>query len=339
MTHSDTTPPRKPRRRGLVAIFVLAVLLCVAWSVGWFWLRNQSVARLDAAAAQLKAGGYDLSWTRRDVTGFPFRLDVRLENARLAEPSGWSARAPELKGEAMIYGLGRWMIVAPGGVVLTRPERGDVTITGQALRASLAGFDQYPPRISVEGVKLVFTPAPGAAPFPIQSTEAMQLHLRSGPDAQGAILFKADGAKVAFTGLLGRIAQNRTASLYWDSRLSQVTALRGDNWTDAVRDWTAAGGAISVESGKLTAGDALIEAKSGALTVDDGGRLEGALDVTVREKPTPAEAVTDARSAIAAVAAAAGQDPTLSATLRFEDGRTRLGPFDTGPSPQVYLPR
>lgn len=339
MTHSDTTPPRKPRRRGLVAIFVLAALVCVAWSVGWFWLRNQTVAQLDAASARLKTQGYDLSWSAREVTGFPFRLDVRLTNARVAEPSGWAVRAPELKGEAMIYRLGHWMIVAPSGVVLARPEKGDVTITGQALRASLAGFDQYPPRISVEGAKLLFTAAPGTEPFPIQSTDAMQLHLRSGPDDQGAILFKADGARVAFTGLLGRIAQNRTASLYWDSRLAKVSSLRGDNWTDAVRDWMAAGGAISVENGKLTAGDALIEAKSGALRVDDLGRLQGALDVTVREKPTPAEAVTDARSAAAALAAAVGQDPTLSATLQFENGRTRLGPFDTGPSPQVYLPR
>ncbi|MBI1684032.1 DUF2125 domain-containing protein [Caulobacter hibisci] len=339
MTHNDPTPSRKPRRRGLVLPFVLAALVCIAWSVGWFWLRNEMVTRMDATAAHLKAQGYDLSWTRREVTGFPFRLDVQLENARVAEPSGWAVRAPQLKGEAMIYGVGHWMIVAPAGVVLTRPEKGDVVVTGEALRASLAGFDQYPPRISVEGAKLVFTTAAGVEPFPISSTDALQLHLRAGPDDQGAILFKADGAKVAFTGLLGRIAQDRTASLYWDSRLSKASTLRGDNWTDAVRDWTAAGGAISVESGKLTAGDALIEAKSGALTVDPDGRLRGALDVTVREKPSPAEAITDARSAVAAVAAAAGQDPTLSATLNFQDGRTRLGPFDTGPSPQVYVPR
>ncbi|PXA87504.1 hypothetical protein DMC25_02780 [Caulobacter sp. D4A] len=339
MTHSDPTPSRKPRRRGLALPFVLAALVCIVWSVGWFWLRNEMVTRMDATAAHLKAEGYDLSWTRREVTGFPFRLDVRLENARVAEPSGWAVRAPKLKGEAMIYGVGHWMIVAPAGVVLTRPEKGDVVVTGEALRASLDGFDQYPPRISIEGAKLVFTTAADVEPFPISSTDALQLHLRAGPDDQAAILFKADGAKVAFTGLLGRIAQDRTASLYWDSRLSKASALRGDNWTDAVRDWTAAGGAISVESGKLTAGDALIEAKSGALTVDPNGRLRGALDVTVREKPSPAEAITDARSAAAAIAAAAGQDPTLSATLDFQNGRTRLGPFDTGPSPQVYVPR
>lgn len=339
MTHSDPTPSRKPRRRGLALPFVLAALVCIAWSVGWFYLRNEMIKRMDATSAHLKAEGYDLSWTRREVTGFPFRLDVTLENARVAEPTGWAVRAPQLKGEAMIYGIGHWIIVAPAGVVLTRPEKGDVTITGQALRASLAGFDQYPPRISVEGAKLAFTTAADVEPFPISSTEALQLHLRSGPDDQGAILFKADGAKVAFTGLLGRIAQDRTASLYWDSRLAKVSALRGDNWTDAVRDWTAVGGAITVESGKLTAGDALIEAKSGALTVDPNGRLQGALDVTVREKPTPAEAITDARSAAAALATAVGKDPTLSATLEFQNGRTRLGPFDTGPSPMVYVPR
>jgi hypothetical protein len=36
------------------------------------------------------------------------------------------------------------------------------------------------------------------------------------------------------------------------------------------------------------------------------------------------------------VAQALGRDPTLSATLKFENGRTRLGLFDTGPAPRVY---
>ena len=72
MTHSDPTPSRKPRRGGLVLPFVLAALVCIAWSVGWFYLRNEMIKRMDATSAHLKAEGYDLSWTRREVTGFPF---------------------------------------------------------------------------------------------------------------------------------------------------------------------------------------------------------------------------------------------------------------------------
>jgi hypothetical protein len=97
-----------------------------------------------------------------------------------------------------------------------------------------------------------------------------------------------------------------------------------------VGDWSDAGGTLTVQQGKLNAGEALLDAKSGALTVDDDGRLQGALDVTVREIPTPGQALKSPEAAAAAVAQALGRDPTLSATLKFENGRTRLGLFDTG---------
>lgn len=336
MTHSAAAPSRKPRRRGLLAPFVVLAIVALGWSLGWLWLRGQAEQRMDAAAVSMKARGYDLSWKSRAFSGYPFRMDVHLTDARVAEPSGWALRAPDLKGEAMAYDIGHWVVTAPAGVVMTRPVNGDVAITGQALRASFAGFNKYPPRISVEGANLVFTAAPGAAPFPLLSASGLQLHVRPGPDNQAAILFKADGAKARFTGLLGRIAADRTAALLWDSRLTKVSALRGTSWADAVRDWSRAGGALTVQQGRLTAGEALLEAKSGDLTVGADGRLRGALDVTVRETPTPGEALKSPEAAAAAVAQAMGQDPTLSAALKFDDGRTRLGPFDTGPSPKIY---
>lgn len=336
MTHSAAAPSRKPRRRGLVAPFVILAIVAVGWSIGWFWLRGQAEQRMDATALSLKSRGYDMSWESRTFSGYPFRMDVKLVNARVAEPSGWALRAPVLNGEANAYDIGHWVVVAPQGVIMTRPINGDVAITGQALRASFAGFNQYPPRISIEGANLVFTPVAGAAPFPLLSTAGLQLHVRPGPEDQGAIFFEAKGAKVRFTGLLGRIAADRTADLIWDSKISKVSALHGDSWADAVNDWSDAGGSLTVQQGKLNAGEALLEAKSGALTVGDDGRLQGALDVTVREIPSPGDAIRSPEAAAAAIAQAMGRDPTLSATLRFEKGRTRLGLFDTGPAPRVY---
>jgi hypothetical protein len=315
---------------------VLLALVAIGWSIGWLWLRGQAEQRMDATALSLKSRGYDMSWESRTFSGYPFRMDVKLLNARVAEPSGWALRAPELNGEANAYNIGHWVVVAPQGVIMTRPINGDVAITGQALRASFAGFDQYPPRISVEGANLVFTPVDGAAPFPLLSTAGLQLHVRPGPDDQGAIFFEAKGAKARFTGLLGRIAADRTADLIWDSKVSKISALHGTSWADAVNDWSDAGGTLTVQQGKLNAGEALLEAKSGALTVDDDGRLRGALDVTIREIPTPGQALKSPEAAAAPVAQALGRDPTLQATLKFEKGRTRLGLFDTGPAPRVY---
>ena len=83
------------------------------------------------------------------------------------------------------------------------------------------------------------------------SAANMQLHTRGGPDDQGAIFFKADGAKTAFTGLLGRIAQDKTASMTLETKLSHVSALRGRNWEAAVKGWSAAGGQITFDPDQM----------------------------------------------------------------------------------------
>jgi hypothetical protein len=336
MTHNDAARPRKARRSRLFTPFIIAALIAGGWSYGWFWLRGQAEQRMDAQAADLKSRGYDLSWSARTFHGFPFRMNVDLANARVAEPTGWAVRAPVLKGEAEIFDLTHWVLVAPQGVVMTRPEAGDVTITGDALRASISHVTEYPPRVSVEGAKLIFTPAPNAKPFQLISADKMQLHLRGGPEDQGAIFFKADGAKTAFTGLLGRLAQDKTASLLLETRLSHVSYLRGRNWEAAVKRWSEAGGQISVQQSQLLAGDAEGKAKSGVLSVDDKGRVTGSLNVALKERADLTQPIRTPEQALAAAAQAVGQEPVIEADLKFENGRTYLGVIDTGPAPTVY---
>ena len=340
MTHNDAAPsrkaPQKARRSRLFTPFVLAALVAGGWSYGWFWLRGQAEQRMDAQAADLKSRGYDLSWSGRTFHGFPFRMNVDLADARIAEPTGWAVRAPTLKGEAEIFDLTHWVLVAPEGVILTRPEAGDVTIRGEALRASISHVREYPPRISVEGAKLNFLPAPGGKRFQLMSAEHVQLHVRSGPDDQGAVFFKADGARTAFTGLLGRLAQDKTSSLFLETRLSHVSYLRGRNWEAAVRRWSQAGGQITLQQSQILAGDAEGKAKSGVLSVDPSGAVTGVLEVAIKERADPAQPIRTPEQALAAAAQAVGQEPVIEADLKFENGRTFLGAIDTGPAPKVY---
>jgi hypothetical protein len=340
MTHNDAAPsrkaPQKARRGRLFTPFILAAIIAGGWSVGWFWLRGQAEQRMDAQAADLKSRGYDLSWSERTFHGFPFRMNVDLADARVAEPTGWAVRAPVLKGEAAVYDLTHWVLVAPEGVVLTRPEAGDVTITGAALRASISHVTEYPPHVSIEGAKLNFVPATGSKPFQLVSAETMQLHLRAGPEDQGAIFFKAGGAKTAFTGLLGRLAQDKTASMILETRLSHVSYLRGRNWAAAVKRWSEAGGQITLQQSQILAGDAEGKAKSGVLSVDSQGRVTGSLNVALKERADLSQPIKTPEQALAAAAQAIGQEPVIEADLKFQNGRTYLGILDTGPAPTVY---
>ncbi|MDP1739392.1 MAG: DUF2125 domain-containing protein [Caulobacter sp.] len=316
MSLPDRSPARKPNRTGLFLPWLAFLLLAVGWSIGWFRLKEEAITRMDAAVAQLRAQGYPVAWETRTVGGFPFRLDVTLTGARIAEPSGWAIAMPRLKTEAWIYRLDHWMLVAPDGVTLSRPDGGAVLVRAEALRASLTGFDSHPPRLSVEGVGLAFDTGPGAKPYLIESAERLELHLRPGPDDQGGVLFRVDGARLRLKGLPARVAQGRPVSMMWDLTLSRMSAFKGQSWPSAVRRWQGAGGAITVRAAELRGGDALLTGEGGPLTVGDDGLLRGRINATLKD--------------------ADGGGLGFSGLVTLDDGRATLGPLDLGPAPRLY---
>jgi hypothetical protein len=322
MTLPDTDMPRKPegraKRRWLFGPYLLLLLLVIAWSSGWVYLKLASMRQLDQSAQALRDAGYQVGWASADFRGYPFRLEVTLTDARIAEPSGWAITTPHLHAEAAIYQLGRWTAVADDGVTLSRPEGGTVAVRGELIRASVDDLDKTPPNIVIEGRKLTFTPQAGGAPYPLSTAERLDINLRPGPNDQAALLFRVQNAGAHFSGLLGRIAQDRPVSANWESILSHVGAFKGPNWPAAVQAWTAGGGTARVTKAGLTAGDALIDTTAGDLTVDATGRLRGALQVELRE------------------AAPSLMPDKAQATVTFDGGQTTLGPIGVGPAPRVY---
>ena len=101
---------------------------------------------------------------------------------------------------------------------------------------------------------------------------------------------------------------------------------------------------MNVREAGLTAGDALIGAKAGALSVSSDGRLSGALEVTLRQAPRALSVMGDtgvipqpnAEAARAVAQARQGAGETATATITFQAGQTTLGPVAIGPAPKVY---
>jgi hypothetical protein len=340
----DPLPPRKPRRWGLYGPFLLLLVAVVAWSGYWFWLRIQTADRLEAIAAQLKSAGYEVSWKDETIGGYPFRQNVTLIEPVIREPSGWALSAPRLESESYLHGLGTVVVAAPQGLTFTRPQGGPVQVAGKVLHASVSAFDKTPPNVSFEGAGLTFTPGPGAQPFGLMSADKAEIHLRAGPDDQAATFFRLDGGTPRPEALLGRLAGGKAVSLTWDATLSKVSAFKGADWRAAVRAWTDAGGQAAVKEAGITAGPAVLGARSGRLTVGSDGRLRGQLDVTLHGA-IPALATLAAAGAVAPESAAAaatvaqarqGAGDTVAATLSFEAGQTTLGPVAVAPAPIVY---
>ncbi|MFI4936372.1 MAG: DUF2125 domain-containing protein [Caulobacterales bacterium] len=343
MTHTADVPRRKPSRPGLYGPFVFAIVLGIVWSGVWVWLKGETERRLDAAASQLRAGGWKVAWATRQLGGYPFRLDVDFTGLTLAEPSGWALSAPQLKTEAYAYQPSRWIMVAPAGVTFTRPVGGPVSVGAQVLRASVSHWEQNPPRISVEGVGLTFAPAPGAKPFFVQSAQGLDLHTLAGPNDQGAIYFGLDGARGQLPGLMGRIAEGGPINLTGDAIFSHASQVAGPDWPSAVRRWSRSGGALQVRQVTVQAGEALLDARTGLISVDDNGRLSGSITAALRQAPRALTAMSQAGAirpeaaaqSAAALAASPGAD-AAHVTLDFQAGQTRLGPVTIGPAPKVF---
>jgi hypothetical protein len=347
MSVPDPTPPRKLSRWPLYGVVAVLIVIIVGWSAVWVWARGEAVRRIDAGAAAARKAGYDLAWADRKVGGYPFRLNVTLTEPRLRDRSGWALEAPRLEAQAFMHAPTTWIIAAPTGLTITRPLGGPVRVGGRLIRMSVSHLGDTPPRLSFEGAGLTFEPAAGATPFGLSAAERVEIHIRRAPKEVGdeaGLWVSVKGGKARLSGLLERIAGGKPVAIEWDARLSKASALRGATWAQAVRNWTAAGGRISVKRAGLTAGDALIGVNSGDLSVGADGRLRGVLDLSLRQAPLAFDAMRatgaapdDAAEAAAAIVAARqGASDTARASLNFEAGRTTLGPIALWPAPKIY---
>jgi len=325
----DMSSPRKPPRRfWLFAPYVIALIAALAWSAAWFVLSAAAVGRMDATAVRLRAKGWTVAWSARTVSGFPFRIDVSLRDPRLAEPSGWAIAAPRIDSEAYAYAPTHWVLVAPGGLTLTRPGRGAVVIAGHALRASVAAsLDHRPPRVAIEGLGLTLTPAPGAKPLPISACDHLGLYLRPTAGDQAEFQLNLQGASPSAGALIERLAPGQTLSLVWDQSLTQVSALHGRTWPAAVQAWSAAGGGLVQAHGQLSAAGLDLTLSADRLTVGPDGRVEGPLSAKLHNGKGPLF-----------VGEAAILASLFSTDMQLRDGALWLGPFKIAGAPRVYTP-
>jgi len=336
--NSPTTPVRA-RRLGLYGPLIALAIAAVAWSLGWLWLKGEVGRRLDAA--RQSGSGAALTWTGRRVYGYPFRLDVDFTGVSWREPTGWGLTAPTLKTETFVFAPGHWMAIAPDGVILSRPEGGDVRVTARVLRASLSGLDGHPPTFSLEGLGLAFTPVAGASPYFLRDAAELHAHTRAGPADQGAFYVELDRATA--NGALGQVAAGKPVNVIADAIYSHAGALAGPSWASAIGAWSGAGGQINLRRIRLVAGETTLDAHGATLSIDGEGRLAGALVGRLSRGAAALTALSEAGIVDPAVArtaatvlAASPAGAAEPVTLDFQAGRTTLGPVAVGASPKVY---
>jgi hypothetical protein len=242
-----------------------------------------------------------------------------------------------------VFAPDHWVIVAPGPVVLHRRVGGPIRIDARALRASLSDVTEFPPRLSVEGLGLTFSAPPGSRPTALTGAEELHFHAKAGPSDQGAAYMELDKARTAGPGLLDDIAAGAPVTLIADGIYSHASAMSGRGFAGALRNWSSAGGILSIRRLSLQSGATAIDAGAGRLGVTPDGRLSGDLDLKLKQ---PARVMSAARAhggvspeasaAASAVIDAHLQGGVATVATHFQAGRTTLGPVAVGPAPRIY---
>lgn len=352
----------RARYGGLIVPFVILLVVLVAWTGWWFWLSQQVRQRMDLAAESLRTRGWEVAYSRPELSGWPFRTRLESAHVRLTAPTGHEIAAPRLAAEANAYRPDRWVLAADDGLVLTRGDKGKVAVAAPVIRASASGLTQPFPNLALELVEPVFTAHPGAEPFPLERAERIELYLRPGQpreeQAEGDavqtalpasqrnvdVLFRLIDATGRRDGPIDFMSRGGLFSLQAETVVENFQGLSGPDAPTLLAAWTASGGRFLDVRGEMQAGDSAARLESDVLSADGDGRLMGTLRLSA-DRAAPALtglARSDAvnRTAAVGAAAAAGADEVLTGDVtlevEFREGRAWLGPFNLAPAPELF---
>ncbi len=334
---------RRPKRLGL-AIVVLSLALCGAYTVFWLVAAGRIKEGLALWAQSLQAHNLAASWRTVEVGGFPFAFRVELHQARLrdtaaAHPS--ELDVPVLSGRARPWNFRVWQLTASGGPTASVGALG-ARLTAQAATGSVVITDDGGARAwlslsaPVVDAGLHFT-AHAASLWlvlpehpPLTHTDpaigvALDLRDVTLPVLPAPLQNPIDEIAFGIT-LMGQIP---------DAAPRQAAAL-----------WRDSGGTLELDHVALRWGTLAITG-SGTLALDRDlqpmGSFSGAVEgydrlvaVLVASGRMRARDVRLARLALAMLAKA-GPDgkPQIATSFSIQDGEMYLGPVKLGPAPRI----
>jgi hypothetical protein len=281
-----------PRRRPLWRLFILPALLLVAaaaWSAFWFYAASEVGVRADAWAAQEAQAGRVYACGKRSVAGYPFRLEVRCDDASVALVSqGAGAQAPftarlgEILVVAQIYQPNR--LIAEFKAPATIADRGQppsMQVNWSIGRSSVVGLPDVPQRVSVEFDNPSIDRVNGPVRTPLARAGHVEMH---GRFAEGltadrpvieTVLQIADGSVQDVHPLL---ATPFKADI--QTRLAGLKDFSPKPWPERFREMQAAGGHVEIVRSRIQQGE-LISVAAGKLSLNAQGQINGELQMTV----------------------------------------------------------
>lgn len=286
----DMTPA--PRRRPLWRLFIMPALLLVAaiiWSGFWFYAASEVGVRADEWRAREAKSGRIYDCGKRSVAGYPFRLEVRCEDASVtlvSQTAGaqtpFTAQLGEIMVIASIYQPK--LLIAEFKAPATIADRGQppsMKVNWTVARSSVAGLPAVPERASIVFDNPSIDRVNGPVQTPLARANHVELHGRL---AEGSVI--ANPVIETVLQISGGSIQDLhpiLAAPFESDILTRLSGLKDFSpkpWPERFREIQAAGGKVEIVRSRIQQGD-LIAISAGTLGLNAQGRIEGELQMTV----------------------------------------------------------
>ncbi len=365
------------RNRRYITVLILFVGLVGGWSLLWYFAAAKAEATINGWREREAKSGRVYSCRSQSIGGYPFRIEVSCDRATAVFRSNYSPleiKSTSILVAAQIYQPTLLVSEFHGPLTIAAPGKPpDFVLNWKLAQSSVRGTPAAPERVSLVFDRPVLDRMNDNTAQHLLQAKHIEIH---GRIAEGSVASRPVIEIVLRLDHASAPIVHPAAEQPLDAEITGL--LRGLHdftpkpWPVRLREMQAAGGQIDITQARVQQGET-IAVGAGSLSLNQSGRLEGQLRVTiagiesflnsigaqqiVQASPTVDKlagaldrlapglgsvARQQASSNIAAGINLLGEQTTLEGRravtlpLRFNDGAVFLGPVPIGVTPALF---
>jgi hypothetical protein len=269
---------------------ILLLIAAAAWSAFWFYAVSQAEVKADAWRAQEAKSGRRYDCAKQSVGGYPFRLEVRCEGARVTLTSQTAGAAQpvtinlgEILAVAQVYDPKLLIAEFHAPATISESQNAPaMQVNWSTARSSVVGLPAVPQRASIVFDDVAVDRVNNSSvQVPVARAKHVELHgrLAKGSTAKDPVIetvLEIEAGSMQDVHPL--LARPFAADIH--AKLSGLKDLAPKPWPQRLRQLQANGGHVEIVQSRIQQGD-LIAVAAGTLELDAQGRIDGELQMTV----------------------------------------------------------
>ena len=281
--HAASRPRRRPW--GILAAVGIVIVLAAGWCGLWYYAAAVANRTLDGWVAREAAAGRVYACGSQGVSGFPFRIQTRCVTASAAlnglQPP-LAVAASEVTFTAEVFRPTVLVGEVTGPLTVAAPGKlPSFVATWSGAQISVSGLPPYPDAVSLRMEQPRLDTGAGAnAPILFTADDAdFQARVVAGsPDDHPVIDAVVHFNSATAPALHAALADPLQGDI--EVVLSGLKDLSPKPFAQRIHEMQAGGGSIEFKALRLQRADAIVVG-SGTLTVNEHGKLDGVIQVTV----------------------------------------------------------